>query len=219
GEPRSNRCNAHVAGLYAVDLFCGATLQIDRFGNSSTAIKGRIAGFGGAPNLGGTPPGRRHMSAAFGKTGKTRENVFHGRKIVVQMTPTVSEKKAIPVFVKELDANALARDGLFEVPPVMITGDQVTHIVTEKGIAYLCGCPDLPARLQAIAAVAGDTPVGRTAKPAVTAKLRRRGLVRTAEDLGINPRRADRSMLAAQTLDDLARISNGLYHIPVSLRS
>lgn len=219
GAPRTNRCNAHIAGLYAIDLFCGATLQIDRFGNSSTAIKGMIAGFGGAPNLGGTPPGRRHMSEAFKKAGAVRDNVFQGRKLAVQITPTVSEKKKIPVFVDTLDALELVQEGLFDVPPVMITGDQLTHIVTEQGIAYLHACPDLDTRQQAIAAIAGDTPVGRTAKPAVTAKLRRHGLVRTAGDLSIDPRRASPSLLAAKDLDDIVKISGGLYRIPASLQA
>jgi malonate decarboxylase alpha subunit len=218
GEPRSGRCLAHVAGLYAIDLFCGATLQVDRYGNSSTAIKGMIAGFGGAPNLGGSPPGRRHMSPAFRKAGHTRENIFQGRKLVVQITPTVSERKKIPVFVDELDANALAREGLFDVPPVMIAGDQVTHIVTEEGIAVLHACPDAATRMQAVAAVAGDTPVGRTAKPAATARLRRHGLVRTAEDLKIDRRHATRALLTAHSLEDLVKRSGGLYRIPASLR-
>ena len=218
GEPRTSRCNAHIAGLYAIDLFCGATLQVDRYGNSSTAIHGRIGGFGGAPNLGGTPPGRRHMTAAFRKAGEVQEGVFRGRKLVVQITPTVSEKKGIPVFVDELDASAMAKEGLFDVPPVMIAGDQVTHVVTEKGIACLSLCPDLPTRMQAIAAVAGNTPVGRRANPAVVRRLRSRGVVRTAEDLGIDPGRARRSLLAAQNFDDLVRISKGLYRVPASLR-
>lgn len=218
GVPRSNRCNAHIAGLYAIDLFCGATLQVDRFGNSSTAIRGMIAGFGGAPNLGGTPPGRRHVSEPFQKAGETRNGIFLGRKLAVQITPTVSEKKKIPVFVDQLDAVELAREGLFPVPPVMIAGEQLTHLVTERGIAVLHACPDLQTRMLAIASVAGDTPVGRRAKPAVTAKLRRRGLVRTAEDLGIAPGSATRKRLSAQSLDELVRISRGLYRIPKSLR-
>lgn len=130
GYVRSNRCYAHVAGLYAIDLFIGATLQIDRFGNSSTAIKGRIAGFGGAPNLGGSPPERRHHSEATDRTGLWENGAFKSRKLVVQITPTVSEKKCIPVFVDELDAHALQREGIFRYPPVMITGDQLTHVVT-----------------------------------------------------------------------------------------
>lgn len=219
GEARSNRCYAHIAGLYAIDLFCGATLQIDRFGNSSTAIKGMIAGFGGAPNLGGTPPGRRHLSPAFRRAGTTRERTFHGRKLVVQITPTVSERKQIPVFVNELDAAALARDGLFDAPPVMITGEQITHIVTEKGVACLDVCPDLATRMRAVAAVAGDTPVGHSITPDAIAALRRQGVVQTAEDLGIDARHATRALLAAQSLDDLVRQSGGLYHIPASLQS
>ncbi len=60
GSLRSNRAFCQAAGMYATDLFIGSTLQIDRDGNSSTATLGRIAGFGGAPNLGNDPRGRRH---------------------------------------------------------------------------------------------------------------------------------------------------------------
>ena len=218
GEPRSNRCTAHMAGLYAVDLFCGATLQVDRFGNSSTAIRGMIAGFGGAPNLGGTPPGRRHMTSAFRQAGGGRDHIFQGRKLVVQVTPTVSEKKKIPVFVEELDAQAMAEEGLFEVPPVMIAGEQITHLVTEAGIAVLHACPDPEVRMQAIAAVAGDTPVGRTARPGSVERLRQAGLVRTPDDLGIDPARAHAGLLSARSLDDLVKMSGGLYRIPESMR-
>jgi malonate decarboxylase alpha subunit len=214
GHMRSNRCYAHIAGLYAIDLFIGATLQMDRFGNSSTAIKGMIAGFGGAPNLGGSPPGRRHFSDAVANAGYWDHGVFNGRKLVVQITPTVSEKKSIPVFVDELDAHSLHKEGVFAHPPVMITGDQVTHVVTEKGIAYLHRCPDLETRMKALAGVAGDTPVGRSIRPADLRKLRRSGLVKTPEDLGIRAAEATPDLLAAQRLQDLVRISKGLYHLP-----
>jgi len=214
GNLRSNRCYAHIAGLYAIDLFIGATLQMDRDGNSSTAIKGMIAGFGGAPNLGGTPPGRRNFTEALTRAGRWDGKVFRGRKLVVQMTPTVSEKKQIPVFVDELDAMALYEQKVFAKPPVMITGDQVTHVVTERGVAYLDRCPDLKTRRLAIAAVAGDTPVGRTIRKAQVAPLRRAGLVKTAEDLGIDARKATPDRLAAHSLDDLVRISKGLYRVP-----
>jgi malonate decarboxylase alpha subunit len=218
GEPRSNRCTAHMAGLYAVDLFCGATLQMDKYGNSSTAIKGMIAGFGGAPNLGGTPPGRRHVTDAFRKAGGPKDGVFQGRKLVVQVTPTVSEKKKIPVFVDELDAQAMAREGLFDVPPIMIAGDQITHVVTEEGIAVLHACPDAESRMQAVAAVAGDTPVGRASKPDVRERLRKAGVVLTVEDLAIDRSRAAADLLSARSLDDLVKLSGGLYHIPDSLK-
>ncbi len=218
GFMRSNRCCAHIAGLYAIDLFIGATLQIDRFGNSSTAIKGMIAGFGGAPNLGGTPPGRRHNTAATTAAGCTREQVFRGRKLVVQLTPTRSEKKNIPVFVEELDAQQLCKDGIFPEPPVMIAGDQVTHIVTEVGIAYLDKCPDAETRRKAVAAVAGDTPVGLSVDAAARDALRAAGIVRTVADLGIDPAAATPELLPAHSLDDLVRASGGLYRIPAGCK-
>ena len=90
----------------------------------------------------------------------------------------------------------------------------MTHIVTEQGIAYLDRCDELETRMKAIAAVAGDTSVGATVDDTTVIKLRKAGLVKTAEDLKINPKKADRSLLAAQTLDDLVKISSGLYNIP-----
>ena len=218
GSMRSNRCCAHIAGLYAIDLFIGATLQIDRFGNSSTAIKGMIAGFGGAPNLGGTPPGRRHNSPATTAAGCTREQVFRGRKLVVQLTPTRSEKKNIPVFVEELDAQQLHKDGIFPEPPVMIAGDQVTHVVTETGIAYLDKCPDSGTRQKAVAAVAGDTPVGLSVDAAARDALRSAGIVKTVADLGIDPATATTELLPVHSLQDLVSASGGLYRIPAGCK-
>jgi malonate decarboxylase alpha subunit len=52
GRLRSNRMLGQNAGHYAADLFIGASLQIDRDGNSSTVTHGRLSGFGGAPNMG-----------------------------------------------------------------------------------------------------------------------------------------------------------------------
>jgi len=217
GHMRSNRCYAHAAGLYAVDLFIGATLQIDRHGNSSTAIRGMIAGFGGAPNLGSTPPGRRNLAPPLKKAGRVESGICHGRKLVVQVTPTVSEKKGIPVFVDELDAVGLHKEGLFDVPPVMITGDQITHIVTERGIAYLDRCPSLDARMKAVAAIAGGTAVGKSTTKSEFRKLRRANVVRTPGDLGIISETATRELLAARSLEDLVEISGGLYKPPASL--
>lgn len=70
GAMRSNRVFAQVAGHYAVDLFIGSTLQIDKFGNSSTAVRNRIVGFGGAPNLGCNAGGRRHVTDSWLKCGE-----------------------------------------------------------------------------------------------------------------------------------------------------
>jgi malonate decarboxylase alpha subunit len=65
GSLRSNRVLCQLARQYAVDAFIGSTLQMDGDANSSTVTAGRIAGFGGAPNMGHDPHGRRHASHAW----------------------------------------------------------------------------------------------------------------------------------------------------------
>ena len=75
--------------------------------------------------------------------------------------------------------------------PIMIYGDDVTHIVTEEGVAYLCKTEGLEERKAAIAAIAGATEIGRRAEPARTAELGRRGIVATPEDLGCPPDRGE----------------------------
>jgi malonate decarboxylase alpha subunit len=69
GSMGSNRMYCQVAGLYATDLFIGSTLQIDLQGNSSTITQDRIAGFGGAPNMGCDAHGRRHPSDPWLESG------------------------------------------------------------------------------------------------------------------------------------------------------
>ncbi|WP_460290870.1 malonate decarboxylase subunit alpha, partial [Bradyrhizobium diazoefficiens] len=69
GSLRSNRAFCQTAGLYACDMFIGSTLQIDLEGHSSTVTTNRIAGFGGAPNMGSDPHGRRHPSEPWLKAG------------------------------------------------------------------------------------------------------------------------------------------------------
>lgn len=222
GVLMSNRFISQVAGHYAVDCFTGATLQIDGDGNSSTALKGRIGGFGGAPNLGANPPGRRHISPAWLNAGReaaeaagTGAGAFvRGQKLCVQLTPTVSERKGIPVFVEELDAMELCRQGLFAMPPVMLYAEDVTHIVTERGIANLLRCRNRDERRAAIRAVAGDTPVGRREVSSETAALRASGAVLRAGDLGIAQDDAVPELLAARSMDDLVRISGGIYKPP-----
>ncbi len=110
GNLRSNRAFCQAVGHYAVDAFVGSTLQIDRYGNSSSLI-------GDMPR---------------------------GRKLVVQILETRGPK-GIQCFVDKLDAwELMKRDGL-KVPPVMIYGDAVTQIVSEKGIAHLHKCTTLQA--------------------------------------------------------------------------
>jgi malonate decarboxylase alpha subunit len=220
GSLRSNRAMGQVAGHYAIDMFIGGTLQIDHCGNSSTATVSRIAGFGGAPNMGCDPRGRRHASEAWlrcgGEDGMQRSligDARRGRRLVVQIQETFREKMA-PGFVEELDAVTLAKNAGLSLPPVMIYGDDLTHIITEEGIAYLHRCTNIEERMAAIRAVAGYTALGLAAKPAETRALRDKGVVKTPADLGISEERADRSLLAAKSIRDLVRCSGGLYHPP-----
>ncbi|OAV01589.1 MULTISPECIES: malonate decarboxylase subunit alpha [Moraxella] len=220
GSMRSNRAFSQTAGLYACDLFIGSTLQIDLQGNSSTATADRIAGFGGAPNMGSDPHGRRHASYAYMKAG--REAVdgspIKGRKLVVQMVETYREHMQ-SVFVNELDAFKLQQKMGADLPPIMIYGDDVTHIVTEEGIANLLLCRTPDEREQAIRGVAGYTPIGLGRDDTMVARLRERKVIQRPEDLGINPMHATRDLLAAKSVKDLVRWSDRLYEPPSRFRN
>jgi malonate decarboxylase alpha subunit len=202
----------------------GATLQVDRYGNSSTAVADRIAGFGGAPNMGCDAPGRRHSSETWVKAGKESGmlpaligDMPRGRKLVVQMVETRGPK-GIQCLVDKLDAWELMKKAGLKVPPVMIYGDAVTHLVTEKGVAHLLKCSSLQDREAAIKAIAGDTDLGKEAKPGETEALRQRKVVQTPEDLEIDMSEANTSLLAAHSMDDLVEWSGGLYKVPEQFR-
>ncbi len=85
----------------------------------------------------------------------------------------------IQCFVDRLDAWDLMNPADLKVPPIMIYGDAVTQILTEKGIAHLHKCVTLGEREAAIKAVAGDTDLGKQAKPGETADLRCRKTANT----------------------------------------
>lgn len=220
GSMRSNRAFCQLAGHYA-DLFIGSTLQIDLEGNSSTATLNRIAGFGGAPNFGSESRGRRHSSHAWLKAGAESaggiSRMPRGRKLVVQMVETFREKMQ-PTFVEQLDALQLQQDFNLDLPPVMIYGDDLTHLVTEEGIAHLHRCATLHEREQAIRGVAGYTPAGLARDRREVENLRDRGIIQRPEDLGIDARLATRDLLAAKSIKDLVRWSGGLYDPPKRFR-
>ncbi|APG13116.1 malonate decarboxylase alpha subunit [Bradyrhizobium elkanii] len=223
GSLRSNRAFCQTAGLYACDMFIGSTLQIDLQGNSSTITTSRIAGFGGAPNMGADARGRRHPSEPWLKAGAEADPdspapLRRGRKLVVQIGETFGDKN-VPLFVEKLDAIELAQKLNLELAPVMIYGDDVTHIVTEEGVANLLLCRTAQEREQAIRGVAGYTDVGRGRDRSMVAQLRERGVIRRPEDIGINPLDADRNMLAARSIKDLVRWSGGLYAPPSKFRN
>ncbi|MBN8203110.1 MULTISPECIES: malonate decarboxylase subunit alpha [Bacillaceae] len=218
GSLRSNRTLCQLAGQYAVDLFVGSSLQIDEAGNSSTVTRGRLAGFGGAPNMGHDPGGRRHSSQAWLDMMTDNDPLARGRKLVVQVVETFQNGNK-PVFVESLDAVGAKADIGLETAPVMIYGQDVTHIVTEEGIAYLYKTDSMEERRQAIAAIAGVTPIGLKHDIKATEKLRREGLIALPEDLGIRRTDAKRSLLAAKNVEELVEWSEGLYEPPAKFRS
>src|ERR1700690_3991932 len=218
GSLRSNRVLCQLAGQYAVDAFVGATLQIDGYANSSTVTAGRISGFGGAPNMGHDPHGRRHSSPAWLDLKTDPAPTARGRKLVVQTVETFA-KGDVPAFVETLDAVEVGKKAGMPIAPVMIYGDDVSHVVTEEGIAYLYRAEGIEERRRALAAVAGISPIGLLAKPQETAQLRKRGIVAYPEDLGVQRLQATRSLLAARSMEDLVAWSGGLYKPPAKFRS
>jgi malonate decarboxylase alpha subunit len=218
GSMRSNRLLCQLAGQYGVDLFVGSTLQMDRDGNSSTVTQGRLTGFGGAPNMGHDPKGRRHSSPAWLSLITAQGSVVRGRKLVVQIAETF-QRGGQPVIVESLDAVEVGKAAGMPIAPVMIYGEDVTHIVTEEGIACLYRAEGVEERRAAIAAVAGVTPVGMQADPRRTSELRRRGIVAYPADLGVHPNEAQRSLLAARSIEDLVAWSQGLYDPPSRFRT
>jgi malonate decarboxylase alpha subunit len=218
GSLRSNRVLCQLAGQYAVDGFIGSTLQMDGDANSSTVTAGRISGFGGAPNMGHDPHGRRHASPAWLDLKTNPSPTARGQKLVVQTVETFA-KGDVPAFVETLDAVEVGKKAGMPIAPIMIYGDDVSHVVTEEGIAYLYKAQGIEERRRALAAVAGVSPVGLRAKPKETAELRQKGIVAYPEDIGVRRLQANRSLLAARSMEDLVAWSGGLYNVPAKFRS
>ncbi len=217
GTMRSNRAFSQLAGLYGVDLFLGATLQMDYLANSSTVTSGRLTGFGGAPNMGHDTRGRRHATPAWLDMMPDRGSSYiGGRKLVVQML--ASQGRFGANFVPELDAVRIGREAGLQTTPIMIYGEDVTHVVTEQGIAYLYLARSAQEKTQMLAAVTQGIPLGEQAGIPVINSLRKAGKVAFPEDLDINPARATRQLLAARSLEELVEWSGGLYDIPEQFR-
>jgi malonate decarboxylase alpha subunit len=218
GSLRSNRVLCQLAGQYGVDLFIGSTLQMDADANSSTVTLGRLAGFGGAPNMGHDPKGRRHATPPWLSLVTAEAPIVRGRKLVVQLAETF-KKGGVPTIVESLDAVEVGRRSGMPIAPVMIYGDDVSHVVTEEGIAYLYKTDSGTERRDAVAAIAGATPIGVQASQPRSAALRARGIVAYPEDLGVSALAAKRSLLAARSIDELVEWSAGLYRPPARFRS
>jgi malonate decarboxylase alpha subunit len=175
--------------------------------------------------MGSDARGRRHASEAWLKAGREARDGLagprgtpRGQKLVVQVVETFREHMQ-PAFVETLDAWKLAEQAAMPLPPIMIYGEDVTHVLTEEGIANLLLCRDDAEREQAIRGVAGFTPAGQKRDRAMVERLRARGVIRRPADLGIDPRDATRNLLAARSMRDLVRASGGLYRPPRRFRN
>jgi malonate decarboxylase alpha subunit len=167
--------------------------------------------------MGHDPHGRRHSSHAWLDLVTDKEPIVRGRKIVVQTIETF-QSGGIPAFVETLDAVQVGKKAGMPIAPIMIYGDDVSHVVTEEGIAYLYKAEGQQERRRALAAVAGVSPVGLKAVASETAALRKKGVVAYPEDIGVHRMEAKRSLLAARSMEDLVAWSGGLYNPPAKFR-
>src|SRR6202790_2425705 len=87
----------------------------------------------GPPNMRASARGRRHTSPAWLHAGQQAGDSTRGRKLVLQMVET-RQPDGTPSFVERLDAIDLAATARFALPPVMIYGDDDTHVITEDGV-------------------------------------------------------------------------------------
>ena len=172
--------------------------------------------------MGSDAHGRRHASDAWLKAGRQASDadpkMVRGRKLVVQLLETFGDKM-VPTFVEQLSSVEFAQRMQLELVPVMIYGDDVSHLVTEEGIANLLLCRTAEEREQAIRGVAGFTEAGRARDRKMVENLRNRGVIRRPEDLQIDPLNANRQLLAARSIKDLVTWSGGLYQPPGKFRN
>ena len=168
--------------------------------------------------MGHDPHGRRHSSGPWLKLLRGEAPIQRGRKLVVQIAETF-QRGGVPVFVDTLDAVEVGRQNGMPIAPIMIYGDDVTHVVTEEGIAYLYRAEGEVDRRAALAAVAGVSPIGLKSRAADAERLRRLQVIAYPEDLGVSRLQAKRSLLAAADIADLVRWSGGLYQPPSRFRS
>ena len=196
-----------------------ATVSVDDDIPGSTVILGRLAGFGGAPNMGHDPKGRRHSTPAWLSLITADGDIVRGRKLVVQLVETFSSG-GVPALVSQLDAVEVGRQAHMPIAPVMIYGDDVSHVVSEEGIAYLYKAQGQEERRAAhlrrspAPPPSAGAPIARALRSCARAAW-----VAYPEDLGVRRTDARRSLLAARSIEDLVAWSGGLYRPPTRFLS
>ena len=194
-------------------------------GNSSTVTLGRIAGFGGAPNMGADPHGRRHSSARLAEGRREAADAgaacARGRKLVVQIVRDLRREQCAGASSRRSTRWTLGEQLRHaDLPPVMIYGDDVTpHRHRGRHRQPLLCAATRGAR-------AGDPrrrrlypdrrPGATGAHGRAAARARRcRAGRRTSASSAPRP---NRTLLAARCVEDLVRWSGGLYQPPERFR-
>ena len=106
------------------------------------------------------------------------------------------------------------------IAPMMIYGDDVSHVVTEEGIAYLYkaqGAGGAPRRARRHRRRDPDRPARRSRRRREAAASA--ASWRTRRIWACGARRRDASLLAARSMEDLVAWSGGLYQPPARFRS
>jgi malonate decarboxylase alpha subunit len=168
--------------------------------------------------MGHDPHRHRHSSQARRSFETGPSPTARGRKVVVQTWETFA-KGGQPAFVETLDVVEVGKKAGMSLAPIMTYGDDISRVVTEEGIAYLYKAEATGQRRQALAAVAGVSAIGIKTKQQETAELRRRNVVDYPEDIGVSRLQANRSLLAARSMEDVVGWSGGLYQPPAQFRS
>ena len=110
------------------------------------------------------------------------------------------------------------RDAGMEAPPIMVYGEDVSHTVTEQGIAYCYMAEDAEERKLMLASIAQGTPFGEMVTKEQIEAFRKAGKVAYPEDLGIDRAMATKDLLACKNLEEIAECSGGLYVVPEKFR-
>ena len=74
-------------------------------------------------------------------------------RMVEQLVETF-QRGGVPALVESLDAVEVGREAGMPIAPVMIYGEDVSHVVSEEGIAYLYMASGQEERRAALAAIA-----------------------------------------------------------------
>jgi len=223
GSLRSNRALCQTAGLYACDMFIGSTLQIDLqvtsfHGTASRNRRLRGCAQHGLRRARPSPFERPWLRAGEEAGSGTPAPLRRGRKLVVADRGNLGDSHA-PLFVEKLDAINLAEKIGLDLAPVMVYADDVTHIVTEEGIAISALSRQRRAGA-AIRGMRGLTPM--SVRVAIkndgpdAARARRHS---ASEDLESIPWMRIGGLLAARSIKDLVRWSGGLYEPPSRFRN